>query len=198
MINTLNQEGSKLAISREQKEELVARYTDILGGSDGFIVTEYRGMKISAFHEIRAALREYNASYIVTKNRLLKIALDNLGMPVPDELLSGPVAVGFARGDMPGMVKALLAKKKDMEKLILKGGLIGQTVVGEDDLKTISELPTLDELRAQLAGLMVQPAQGLVNVLNAPPQNLVNVLNAGVGSLASVLAAYVAKHGDAA
>ena len=91
------------------------------------------------------------------------------------------------------MVKALLDKKKEVDLLILKGGMIGQQMLGEADLEVISKLPTLDELRAQLAGLLVQPAQGLVNVLHAPPQNLVNVLHAGVGSLASVLAAYVAK-----
>jgi large subunit ribosomal protein L10 len=182
-----------MAISRERKEDLLAQYTDYLERSTGFIVTEYRGMKMTSFHEIRRVLREADASFVVTKNRLLKIALDNLGYAVPDELLNGPVAVGFAYSDLPGMVKALLDKKKEMELLVLKGGMIGQQVLGESDLDSISKLPTLDELRAQIAGMLVQPAQGLVNVLNAPPQNLVNVLNAGVGSLASVLAAYVAK-----
>lgn len=182
-----------MAISRGRKEDLLAQYTDHLERSNGFIVAEYRGMKMASFHEIRRVLRESDSSFVVTKNRILKIALDNLGYPVPDELLNGPVAVGFAYSDLPGMVKALLDKKKEMELLVLKGGMIGQQVLGESDLDTISKLPTLDELRAQLAGLVVQPAQGLVNVLHAPPQNLVNVLNAGVGSLASVLAAYVAK-----
>jgi len=182
-----------VAITRERKEDLLAQYTDILERSAGFIVTEYRGMKMDALHQIRNTLREKDASYVVTKNRLLKIALENLGYPVPDELLNGPVAVGFAYSDLPGMVKALLDKKKETDLLILKGGMIGQQVLGEADLEVISSLPTLDELRAQLAGLLVQPAQGLVNVLHAPPQNLVNVLHAGVGSLASVLAAYVAK-----
>lgn len=185
-----------MAISRERKEELVAQYTDILDGSEGFIVTEYRGMKMTQFDNIRRKLRESDAKYVVTKNRLFKIALNNLGHPVPDELLTGPVAVSFAGNDLPGMVKALLDLKKENELLILKGGVIGSNVVGESDLKTLSELPTLDEVRAQLVGMIAQPAQGLVNVLNAPPQNMVNVLHAGVGSLASVLAAYIAKQGS--
>lgn len=183
-----------LAITRERKEQLIAHYSDILRGTEGFVVTEYRGMKMTAFNEIRAALRAVNASYIVTKNRLFKIALDQAGLPVPDALLQGPVAVSVAHGDLPGMVRALLAKKKDMELLILKGGVIGQQVLGDSDLELISNLPSLNELRAQLAGLLVQPAQGLVSVLNAPVQNLVSVLDAGANSLADVLAAYAAKH----
>lgn len=187
-----------MAITRERKNELLSQYTDLLQRANGFIVTEYRGMRIPALNGIRKDLREKDASYVVTKNRIFKIALENLGMPVPDELLTGPVAVSFAYSDLPGMVKVLLDKRKENELLILKGGVIGNSVVGEDDLKAISELPTLDELRAQLVGLLVQPTQGLVNVLNAPPQNLVNVLDAGVKSVASVLAAYVAKQESAA
>jgi large subunit ribosomal protein L10 len=183
-----------LAISRARKEELVAQYTEILDRTEGFIVTEYRGLKMNAFHDIRKVLREKDASFVVTKNRLFKIALENKGLPVPDELLTGPVAVGFAHSDLPGVVKILLDKRKQMDLLVLKGGMMGQSVFGEDDLKTLSELPTLDEVRAQLLGMLVQPMQSLVSVLNAPPQNLVNVLNAGVGSIASVLAAYVAKN----
>jgi large subunit ribosomal protein L10 len=182
-----------LAITRERKEEIVSQYTELLERSTGFIVTEYRGMKVARLDELRAALRQNESSYVITKNRLFKIALDNLGMPVPDELLNGPVAVSFAFTDLPATVKTLLDQRKTNDLLVLKGGVIGQTVIGEDDLKTISELPSLDELRAQLMGMLIQPTQGLVNVLNAPPQNLVNTLSAGVSSVADVLAAYVAK-----
>lgn len=179
-----------MAISRERKSDLVDKYTALLERTDGMIITEYRGMKMTQLNDIRTALRGVNASYVVTKNRLFKIALDNMGYPIPDKLMTGPVAVSFSHGDLAGMVKALLAKDKDLELLILKGGLIGKQIFGADDIKIISELPSLDELRAQLAGLLVQPAQNLVNVLNAPPQNLVNVLQAGADSLANVLAAY--------
>lgn len=187
-----------MAISRKRKEELVASYTQLLENSDGLVVTEYRGMKMNAFHNIRGALRSVNGSYIVTKNRLFKIALADAGMPIPNDLLTGPVAVGFSGGDLPGMIKALLDQKKTQDLLILKGAIVGQSVIGESDLKALSELPTLDELRAQLLGMLVQPAQGLLGVLQAPSQDLVSVLDAGVSSLARVLAAYVAKQENAA
>lgn len=187
-----------MAISRERKEELVASYTELLQNADGLVITEYRGMKMNAFHDIRRALRDVNASYFVTKNRLLKIALANVGLPVPEELLQGPVAVGFSGGDLPGMVKAFLDKRKGQDLLILKGAIVGQSVLNESDLKDISELPTMDQLRAQLLGMLVQPAQGLLGVLQAPAQGVVGVLDAGANSLANVLAAYAAKQDDAA
>jgi large subunit ribosomal protein L10 len=186
-----------MAISRERKEVLVEKYTNLLQRTDGMIITEYRGMKMTQLNDIRNVLRGVNASYVVTKNRLFKIALNNMGYPVPDKLMTGPVAVSFAHGDLAAMVKALLDKEKDNELLTLKGGLIGNQVIGADQIKAISELPSLDVLRSQLAGLLVQPAQSLVNVLNAPPQNLVNVLQAGSESLANVLAAFAAKESAA-
>jgi large subunit ribosomal protein L10 len=186
-------EEDGMAVSRERKEVILARYEKILSRSEGLVVTEYRGMKMATFSELRTALREVKASYVVTKNRLLKIALEQRGFAVPEDLLSGPVAVGFAHGDLPGMVKAFLAKKKDNELLQLKGAIIGAQVLGPDDLEALSQLPTLEELRAQIAGMLVQPAQGVVNILAAPIQQLVGVVEAGASSLADVLDAYAAK-----
>lgn len=191
-------EGVRLAITRERKEDLVAQYAELLDGASGLIVTEYRGMDVNRIGDLRKALRDVGASYVVTKNRLLKVALENAGFSTGDDLLTGPVAVGFARQDLPGMVKVLLDKAKDSELLILKGGIIGQSVLSQSDLKTLSELPSLDTLRAQIAGLLVQPAQGLVNVIAAPPTQLVGVLESASTMLANVLAAYAAKSDEAA
>jgi large subunit ribosomal protein L10 len=183
-----------LAISRERKEELVAQYAELLDNTSGLIITEYRGMKVPQIQNLRNALRGKDASFVVTKNRLFKIALQDKGFAVDDELLSGPVAVAFAHTDLPSMVKELLDRKKENELLVLKGGIIGGTVLAESDLQALSELPTLDELRAQILGLLTQPAQGLVSVLAAPPQGVVGVLQSASTMLANVLAAYVAKN----
>ncbi|NJL53983.1 50S ribosomal protein L10 [bacterium] len=187
-----------MAISRERKEELVAKYTDILEGASGLVVTEYRGMKMPQITEIRRALRETGGDYLVTKNRLLKIALRNIGMPAPEELLNGPVAVGFARQDLPGMVKVLLDKAKTQELLKLKGAIVGSTVMDESGLDALSKLPTIEELRAQILGMLIQPMQGVLGVLQAPPQGLVGVLQAGSTTLVNVLAAYAAKEDNVA
>lgn len=186
-----------MAISRERKEELVALYGELLADTNGMIVTEYRGMTMPAFNEIRKSLREIGASYLVTKNRLFKIALEQAGLPVDEELLSGPVAIGFAHQDMPKMVKIMLDKRKEQELLVLKGAILGNNVFGEQDLDALSKLPTLDELRAQLLGMLTQPMQGVVNVIAAPPQELVGVIQAGTQTIVNVLAAYAASE-DAA
>jgi len=186
-----------LAVSYERKEEILAKYTKLVEKTEGLIVTEYRGMKMNEFHDIRKALREVGSSYLVTKNRLLKIALRNRGIAAPNDLLTGPVAITFVHRDLAGSVKALLDKKKTMEKLILKGAIVGSIVVPEADLEGLSNLPSLDQIRAQLIGLLIAPAQGLLGVLAAPAQGLVGVLDAGSNQVANVLAAYANKE-DAA
>ena len=168
-----------MAITKERKEELVAEYGDILGNSSGFIVTEYRGMTVAKLNELRAKLRENNASYVVTKNTLFTIALKQAGWPIPDELLEGPVAVAFSEQDVSKMAKAMLDFAKDNpDFFVIKGGVMAGSVFGSSQVEAISQLPSLDELRAQLAGLIVQPATGLVSVLNSATAQVVQVLQA--------------------
>ena len=170
-----------MAISRERKEELVAVYNQILTHSTGFIVTEYRGLTVSNLNELRNKLVEVNAAYVVTKNTLFKRALHDNEWPVPDSLLVGPVATAFADGNMPGMAKAILEFQKTYEdRFVIKGGVMSGSILTASQIDAVSKLPTLDELRAQLAGLMVQPATGLVSVINAATADIVNVLHAYV------------------
>jgi large subunit ribosomal protein L10 len=170
-----------LAISKERKRELVATYGQILEHSTGFIVTEYRGLSVDHLKTLRNKLEETNAVYVVTKNTLFTRALQDNDWPVPDGLLLGPVATAFADGNMPGMAKALLEFQEDHEDVfVIKGGIMLGETLAPSDIEAISKLPSLDELRAQLAGLMVQPATGLVNVLNAATSDIVNVLHAYV------------------
>ena len=170
-----------MALSKERKRELVQIYSEILDHATGFVVTEYRGLTVGHLDELRKKLRESNAAYIVTKNTLFTRALNDKEWPVPEDLLLGPVATAFADGNMPGMAKALLDFQKDHEEVfIIKGGVMLGNVLSAQDVTAISKLPSLDELRAQLAGLMVQPATGLVSVLNAATADIVNVLHAYV------------------
>lgn len=168
-----------MAITRERKEELVAQYSEILQSASGFIVTEYRGMNMGAFNELRKKLGEMGGAYVVTKNTLFTRALRENGWVVPEDLLVGPVATVFADGNMPGVAKLVLDFRKDHEAhFIIKGGVMAGSVFKADDIEAISKLPTLEELRAQLAGLIVQPASSLVGVINAATADIVNVLQA--------------------
>jgi large subunit ribosomal protein L10 len=172
-------EEGRLAITKERKEELVASYTTQLTQTDGFIVTEYRGLTVDKLDDLRNKLRAASGSYTVTKNTLFSISLKQNGWPVPSDLFVGPTAVAFGNGNLPGVAKVVQAFQKDNADLfIVKGGVISGSVFAAKDLEAISSLPTLDELHAQLAGLIVQPAASLAGLLNAATSQVVNVLQA--------------------
>ena len=168
-----------MAITKERKEELVSGYTDLLAKTDGFIVTEYRGLTVAKLDELRDKLREASGVYTVTKNTLFSISLKQNGWPVPSDLLVGPTAVAFGNGNLPGVAKVVQGFQKDNADLfIVKGGVVAGSVFGAKDLEAVANLPTIDELHAQLAGLIVQPAAMLAGLLSSATSQVVNVLQA--------------------
>lgn len=188
-----------MAISKEKKDELVEKYTALLNDSQGVIVTEYRGMSMPQFNGLRAKMRDIGSTYMVTKNTLLKIALDNVGMAVPDDLLVGPVAVAFAHKDLAATAKTVLDFRKDAEVFLVKGGLAGTAIFPDaKQVEDLSKLPPLDELRANILGLVIAPAQGLLALLTTPASELVSVINGGATQLLNVVAAYANKEEGAA
>ena len=104
-----------------------------------------------------------------TKNTLLKIALREVGMAVPDDLLNGPVALAVAYEDLAQTIKAVLDFSEGNEIFIVKGGVIGTSAVGSDRLEAISNLPPLDMLRAQLLGTITMPLTQLVGLRTSRP-----------------------------
>lgn len=168
-----------MAISRERKEELVVQYSQLLAGTDGFIVTEYRGLTVAKLNELRTRLSDAAGIYSVTKNTLFTRALNEAGWPVPEELLVGPTGVAFGNGNLPKVAKAVQGFAKDNADLfIIKGGVMAGSVFSAKEVEAIANLPTMEELRAQLAGLVVQPAAQLAGLLNAATSQVVNVLQA--------------------
>lgn len=167
-----------MAITREQKAQIYQNYLDILGKAQGMVVTEYRGMNMKSLSATRGTLRGIKATYTVTKNTIFKIALHETGFAAPDDLLSGPVAVAIAYGDLSGLTKAMIQRAKEDELLILKGAIMGTTVFRADQLEALSTMPTLDEARAQLIGTLQQPASRFVGLLAQPGQGLAALLKA--------------------
>lgn len=178
-----------MAITRERKEELVALYGDLLNQATGIVITEYKGISVAQVHQVRDKLREVEGTYVVTKNTLFMIALKNAGWPVPENLFAGPTGVVFGAGNFPQVAKTTMGLLKDFENFLsIKGGVMTGQILNAQQVDVVSNLPTLDELRAQLAGLLVQPASGLVGAVNAV-----------VAGVPQVLQAYVSKQGgDAA
>ena len=170
----------QLAISRERKESLVAEYIDLLKRSNGVVISEFHGMVDAEFKKVRRAVREAGGVHRVTKLTLLKRALQDSGYPIPAGLEGAPVAISFCLEDVPAVAKALKAYLKDAELMILRGGLMGQTVLTPAEVSAIADLPPLDVLRAQILGLLDAPASNLVGVLQAGVAQIINVINARV------------------
>lgn len=168
-----------MAITRERKEELVEQYAELLERTNGFIVIHYSGMSVNAIADLRGKIREADGQYLVTKNTLFRRALEQQGWQLSDELLTGPIAVAFGMENFPGVAKTVLDYIKDyQDRMQVKGGMMTGEVIDSKKVETISELPSMEEMRAQLAGLVVQPATGLVSILNSATGELVNVLQA--------------------
>jgi len=167
-----------LAISRNKKEQLVQKYVDRLNDSEAIIITDYRGLTVGNLEELRGKIREAEGSFAVVKNTLAHRALTEAGLTVPDEMLFGPVGIGFCGNNIPGVAKAFADFAKANELMQIKGGLMGNKVISEDDVKNLARLPSLDILRAQMLGLINAPASQLVGVVAGGVRQVVNVLNA--------------------
>jgi large subunit ribosomal protein L10 len=170
-------------VTKERKNEQVAQLVDLIKASDGFAVIRTQGMTVAKVEAIRKKIRDAGGQYTVAKNTLLIKALEQVGWKVPTDQLAGPTAIAFGKTNFPGVAKALLdyikTESPEPEKFAPIGGVMsGKDILDVNRLEAVSNLPTLDEIRAQLAGLIVAPATGLVTVLNAANSQIVNVLQA--------------------
>ncbi len=167
-----------MAISRAKKEELVQQYLDQLKNSEAIIVSEYRGLTVTQLEQLRQKIREADGSFAVVKNTLLKRALEEADLPVLDDMLVGPLGVGFCHQNVPGVAKAVVDFAKANDKLVLKGGMMNAKAIDESAVKSLASLPSIDVLRAQILGLINAPASQLVGVVAGGVRQLVNVFNA--------------------
>lgn len=172
-----------MPISREKKEALVAEYTEHLRRSQAVYLTDYRGLRVEEMGELRAKLREAatDSRLTVAKNTLLKLALEQAHLPPLDGVLQGPTAILFAYDDPVAPIKVLKEyadAPEGRDKLTLKGGLLGETVLDIEGLSRIAELPSRDELLATLVASIQAPARQLVTLLQAPQRELILTLRA--------------------
>jgi large subunit ribosomal protein L10 len=175
-----------LAISKERKDELVAQYIDLLNNSRAVFITEYTGLNVKDINQLRQEVRKADGAFHVTKNTLLRFALQETNRPVPEELLLGQVATGFALNEAPTLAKTLTNFAKDQESLVIKGGILGNDILTAEQVSSLADLPSRDELRAQIIGL-----------ISAPAQNITSAIAGGVRQVVNVLDAYAKKDGEA-
>lgn len=166
-----------MAISKARKDELVAQYLDLLNHSKAIFLTEYTGLDVHQMQDLRQELRKVEGSYHVTKNTLLRLALEEAGKPVPD-YMTGQIAAGFALNEAPSLAKALINYAKNEEMLVIKGAILGNELLSAEQVEALAKLPSLDELRAQLLSLLQGSARNIAGTIAGGVRQVVNVVDA--------------------
>src|SRR6478609_1082276 len=133
-------------MNREEKFATIQEIAAQIEGSEAIYAVDYRGISVPQAAELRAKLREADASFRIVKNRLTKIAADKAGEERLAELLQGPTALTFVRGDTAQAAKAITNFNKEHEVLTFKGGFMDSTTLDEDAFKSIARLPSREVL----------------------------------------------------
>ena len=164
-------------MDRSQKEAVVAEMNDVFTNAGVVVVAQYSGLTVAEMTEMRVKMREAGASFKVTKNRLARLALEGTDYGSLSDKLKGPV--GIAYSDDPVVApKVVTEYAKANDKLIVLGGAMGETELDADGVKSLASLPSLDELRGKLVGLIQAPATKVAGVIQAPASQLARVLSA--------------------
>lgn len=159
-------------MNREEKSAAIQEIAAQIEASEAIFAVDYRGISVPQAAELRSKLREADASFRIVKNRLTKIAADQAGEERLAELLQGPTALTFVRGDTAQAAKAITTFNKEHEVLTYKGGFMDATSLDEVAFKSIAKLPGREVLNGQLAGVVASPLTGLVRGLGSMIQGL--------------------------
>jgi large subunit ribosomal protein L10 len=164
-------------VERAQKEKLVANLQHALAGTDCVVITHQTGLNVAEVTELRRQMRAAGASFKVTKNRLARLALTGTKFEQLAPLFTGPTAIAYSHDPVAAAKVAVeFANKND--KLRIVGGGLGARQLDAEGVKSLAALPSLDELRAKLVGLLQTPAGRIAAVLQAPGSQLARVLGA--------------------
>jgi len=154
-------------MNREQKAVAIAEIATNIDQSQAIFAVDYRGLSVAQAAELRTKLREADATFTVVKNSLTERAADQVGAVTLKELLSGPTALTFVRGDVAIAAKAIADYARATQLLPLKGGLLEGEQLDVEQIRSISRLPSREVLYGQLVGVVASPVSGLVRTLSA-------------------------------
>ena len=164
-------------MDRAQKQEAIEALKGVFDGAGAVVVTHYMGLTVAEMTDLRGRLRQEGAQLKVVKNTLVQKALGGSVGEAGDALFKGPVAIAYAP-DPVSAAKVATQYAKDNEKFTVVGGLMGQEVLDKASVAALARLPSLDQLRAKLIGLLQAPATKIAGILQAPGGQLARVLNA--------------------
>ncbi|PCJ38967.1 LSU ribosomal protein L10p (P0) [hydrothermal vent metagenome] len=172
-------------MDRAQKREMVTFLKDVFTSAASIVVVRNDGLDVSEMTSLRMQMREAGASLKVAKNRLARLALEGTELESIGDYLKGPAVLGYS-DDPVAAARVLVKFAKKNDKIEVLGGVMGTTMLDLNAVKALAELPSLDELRGKLVGLLQAPAGKLARITQAP-----------AGQLARVFGAY-GSQGDAA
>ena len=164
-------------MDRSQKADLVDELKQVFSETSVVVVTRNLGLSVAQSTELRLKMRDAGAQFKVAKNRLALIALEGSRYSPIGDLLKGPTALATS-GDPVAAAKAAVEFAKTNDKLEIVGGAMGDTVLDVNGIKALAALPSLDELRAKIVGLVQAPASKIARTINEPGAQLARVIGA--------------------
>jgi large subunit ribosomal protein L10 len=161
-------------MNKDQKKNYISEISKQFDNSEAVLVTHYQGLTMTQLDELRSKMREHGIIFKITKNRITKLALEKTKCKDLSNLFTGPTAVAF--GDDAILSARILSKfSKDNENLKLLGGIMGNEVLDQAGVQNVANLPTLDEARAKIVGILSASASKFVSILLARSQKMGNL-----------------------
>ena len=173
-------------MDKAEKKEAVAALHEVFSKTSVVVVAHYSGLTVAQMQRLRKQMRQAGANVQVAKNSHAQIAVKDTDVASIGPLLKGPTLIAFS-GDPVAAPKAAVDFAKTHERFVIIGGAMGKTALDPNGVKALAALPSLDELRAKIVGLIQAPATKIAQVVNAP-----------AAKVARVVAAYAAKSGEEA
>ena len=164
-------------MDRAEKQELVSTLNALFKAANVVVVAHYSGLTVAQMQTLRQRMRQAGATVKVAKNRLAKIALEGTDVASIGSLLKGPTVIAYSN-DPVGASKVAVDFAKGHEKFVILGGAMGKTALDPNGVKALAALPSLDELRAKIVGLIQAPATKIAQVINAPAAKVARVVQA--------------------
>ena len=154
-------------MNKEQKKNYIVEMKNFFDSNESVLVTHYQGLTVLQLDELRSEMRKHGIMFKITKNKITKLALEKTKCKDLVNLFNGPTAVAFSK-DAITSAKILSKFSKDHGSLKILGGIMGDEILKEEDISKIATLPTLDEARAKITGILKSSAQKIISILLAP------------------------------
>ena len=158
-------------MNKSQKKEYIDNMKNQFSKFDAVIVTHYQGLNVNQLDDLRAKMRDHGIQFKITKNRITKLALENTKCKELKDLFTGPTAVALSE-DAIMSAKILTKFSKENQNLKILGGIMGSEILDVAGVNNVATLPTLDEARAKIVGILSSPAQKIASILLAPASKI--------------------------